>query len=308
MGYRQSKTGDAFTTVITVFDFDGSSRVSGQVEGDFDLEFYRDGVEVAAPSYDITEIGVTGDYLITLADGLTKGVWTVNATVSYNNSVWRDIIEVRDLDVDAIYSMFIASGTGTETVNITVTNSADDLPIAGVRVNIYDDTGTAFITWGSTGANGIASFDLDSGDYLARFFKPGFYATYEEFEVTTGPMVVSVEASTVQVTAPAQPNLCRLYADFLNQGGQAVEGFRVQVTNLHRPSESSNLGVVQNVATHETDEEGHLEFDVVQGTRIKVNFITTRVNREFVVPSQPSANLLTLVGDKKDAFAIVAAG
>tara|TARA_Y100000034_G_scaffold124964_1_gene173879 strand:+ start:1145 stop:2074 length:930 start_codon:yes stop_codon:yes gene_type:complete len=309
MGNRQTRKGEAFYTVITVFDLDGVARVSNQGQDDFELTFYFNGVEVQAPAYTITEIGSTGDYVITVTDGFdTKGLWTMNAVVTYNGSVWRDQIEVRDLDVDEIYSMFIAGGTGTEKVSISVTNAKTFAPVPGVRVNIYDDTATAFITWGSTGSDGIAAFDLDSGDYLARFFKPGFIAAEKEFELTAGPMVVDIEAAVVEIASPAQPNLCRLYADFIDQAGQPVESFRVQVTNLHRPSESSNLGVVQRVRTHETDANGHVEFDVVQGTRIRVNFVTTRVNREFIVPKQPSANLLTLVGDKKDAFAVVKAG
>jgi len=308
MGYRQAKTGEAFTTIITVFDFDGVTRVSGQESGDFDLDFYKDGVQVIAPSHTITEIGSTGDYMITVTNGFAKAVWTINAVVSYNDSVWREVIEVRDMDADNIYAMFIAGGTGTETATIKVTRIGTLIPVPGVRVNIYDDTGTAFITWGTTGPNGEIVFTLDSGDYEAKFFKPGFYAVSKEFTVTTGPMVVPISAQVASVTAPAQPNLCRLYADFMDQAGAAVEGFRVQVTNLHRPSDSSNLGVVQKVKTHETDDAGHVEFDVVQGTRIRVNFVTTRVTREFQVPAQPSANLLTLIGDKKDAFAIVQAG
>ena len=306
MGYRQAKKTEAFRTVITVFDFDGTSRVSGQLTGDFEIEFLFNGA--AAPAYTIAEIGSTGDYLLEVTNGFpAKGTWTVTAVVSYNDSLWRDVVEVRDLDVDEIYAMFIASGTGTEKVTITVTDDNNE-PVPAVRINLYDDTATAFITWNTTGPNGTAIFDLDSGDYIARFFKPGFIATQEDFEVVTGPMVVSIDASVVQVSSPAQPNLCRLYADFIDQAGQPVEDFKVQVTNLHKPSDSANLGVVQRVKVYESNSDGHVEFDIVQGTRIRVNFVTTRISRNLRVPKTPSANLFTLIGDKKDAFAVVKAG
>jgi hypothetical protein len=194
-----------------------------------------------------------------------------------------------------------------ELVTITLLDTAHgDVPVPDALVNVYDSTGAVFVTSQRTDVSGEASFTLAADTYVIRPYKPGLVASEESLVVAdTGgltPQAFDVGVENTVVSPPASPTLCRLYADFVTQGGEPLEQFKLQVENLFSPA---SLGVMGGSDVHETNASGHVEFDLVRGAHVRVAFLTTPLTRDFVVPDVPVADLLTVFGDASDAFQIV---
>jgi hypothetical protein len=309
--YRTAKLNEAFYSILTVFDLDGTTPVSGQTISDFTVRFSLNDAPVAGVVYTITEVGTTGDYVINVPAGFpSKGLWAVTATIAYNGSTWRDEVEVRAHDIDDVYDVIVAGGSGVEQVTLTVVDTANaNIPVPDALVNVYDATGAVLVTFQRTDTSGEASVLLDAGDYVIRVYKPGISCDDDTITVAdTGgltPQAFTIECASVIVAPPASPMVCRLYADFITQDGLPFEQFKLKVENLYDPESSSGLAVIEAVRTYETDSNGHVEFDIVRGARVRVAFITTPLTREFVVPDKPVESLLTVFGAATDAFQVV---
>jgi hypothetical protein len=127
-------------------------------------------------------------------------------------------------------------------------------------------------------------------------------------EVATGLIETLIVPAAGPKKKRLNPSLRAYSGKFLEAvsgGVRALSGSRLWLLNKENRVASS---LAQEGNSLTSDVNGHVEFDMVQGTRIRVNFITTRVSRDLDVPQQPSANVLTLIGNKKDAFAVVKAG
>jgi hypothetical protein len=309
--YRTSKVDETFYDVFTVFDFDGVSTVTGELPGSFTVRFSKDDVAQTGISYTIAEIGTTGDYALKIDDGFPSvGLWVATIEVAYNGSSWRSEVEVRNHDIDDIYDIIMAGGSGVETVNLTVVDTANgNIPVPDALIQIYDDTGAVLVTFQRTDTSGEATVLLDADDYEIRVFKPGVSHVPELITVIdtggTTPQDFIIEVESVLVAPPASPQLCRIYADFITQDGLPFAQFKLHVENLYDPESSAGLAVIERIRTYETDDAGHVEFDLVRGTRVRVAFVTSPLTREFVVPDKPVESLLTLFGAATDAFQVV---
>lgn len=308
MSTRHAKVEEALVEVFTVFDLDGYTPVSGLTADDFELTVYQNGAVAAGVECALTEVGSSGDYVLSVAAGLpAAGVWVITAYCTFNEARYRSVIEVREHDVDDIFDIMVSGGSGTESVTVRIVDTVhDDTPLADVLVNVFNEDETVFVTFGRTDVDGERTFFLDEGTYALRCFSPGVSFDSEmQLVVETGGGVEVIEAEATVVTPPSNPQLCRFYADLMQQNGQPLADFRIRVTNLHKPTDSTALAVVDNEALYTTDAAGHVEFDVVRGTRIRVSFVKSRLTREIIVPSQSVANLLTVFGAASDAFAVV---
>lgn len=309
--YRTSKVGEAFYSVLTVFDFDGVSTVTGQVPGDFAVRFSRNDLPITGVVFTIAEVGATGDYVVTIPGGFpSKGLWAVTVEAAYNGSTWRDEVEVRVHDIDDVYDVVVAGGSGMETVTFTLVDTAHgNAPVPDALINVYDDTGAVLVTFQRTDTSGEATVLLDADAYVIRVFKPGVSYVDQSITVldTDGltPQSFELECESVHVAPPASPLLCRLYADFVTQDGLPFAQFKVRVENLYDPASSSGMSMAEAVRDYQTDSGGHVEFDVVRGSKVRVAFVTTPWTREFVVPDSPVASLLTVFGAATDAFQVV---
>lgn len=305
--YRTSKVDEEYYDVFAVFDFDRVSTVSGQTSSDFTVSFYSDGAAAAPLPHSISEIGSTGYYAFSVPGGFpSTGLWTITIEVAYNGSTWGTNVEVRMHDIDDVYDVIVAGGSGAEPVALTVRDSANgNIPVPDILVNVYDDTGVVLITYGRTDSSGELDLLLDADTYLLRLFKPGVTSDEETIVVPSGGDSFTIYVASIIVAPPPLPTLCRIYGNFLSQDGLPFQKFKLQVQNMFASTGAGGLAVVDSVRTYETDSNGHVEFDVVRGAKIKVIFVTTPLSREFVVPDAPTANLLTLFGSATDAFRVV---
>ena len=209
--YRTAKVDEAFYSILTVFDTDGTSTVSGQTPADFTVRFSFNGAPAVAPAFGIAEIGTTGDYVVTLPNGFpTVGLWVISVEVAYNESTWRDEVEVRQHDIDDVYAVIVAGGTGVETVNLAVVDTANgDIPVPDALIQVYDDTGAVLITFQRSDSSGEATVLLDADTYQVRVFKPGVSHTPELIVVAdTGgvtPQDFTIQVESVLVAPPSAP-------------------------------------------------------------------------------------------------------
>jgi len=309
MADRTVKAGEAFVDIIPVYDFDQTSRVTGQVQADFAVTIYQDGEDITeSVTVVITEIGTSGNYKFSIPDGFEDtGFYVIDVQVAYNESYWRIDAEVHVHDIDDVYYV-LSGGYGAEVATLTVVDTSnDDAPIPDVLVNVLGEDEDTFITFGRTDSAGQVVFSLDEGVYTLRMYSPGYAFDIETITVPNGGLVQTLSGEGVGVEAPADPEVCRLYAYFYSMDGTAFSGFKVRVSNLYDPSADAGMAIVEGEHTATSDANGLLQIDVVQGTKLKVAFTGTKLTRTITVPSTPTASLLTLMGQNTDAFRVVRA-
>lgn len=305
--YRTTKVGEGFFDVFTVFDFDLVSVVTGEPPSAFTVTFSRDAAEVLAVPFVISEIGTTGTYCLEVPDGFPSvGLWAVTVFVDYNGSVWRSHVEVRVHDVDDVYGVIVQGGSGAETATIRYQDVANgNVLVPDLLIYVYDTLGTLLVSFARSNTSGIATFLLDVGTYVVRAFKPGVSSIEQQIVVPIGGGTFTLDCESIQVSPPTSPQLCRLYANFISGEGLPFQKFKLQVQNQFDPASLAGLAVVDRVRVYESDSNGHVEFDVVRGTRVQVVFVTTPLTRTFVVPDKPVENVLTLMGSATNAFQVV---
>ena len=315
MSTRTTKVSTAFYDILSVYDLDGS-KLTGLSSSDFTAAFYKDGAVQSAPSYTLEEVGSTGEYTLAIAGGFpSTGFWMISLVCDEADAVFRTDVEVRSQDIDTVYALVgtidPSAVTGLESVVLTAVDTANsDTPIPGMLINIWNSESTSLLTYATTDSLGQMSFSIDPGSYVAKCFKAGVSVSDQAFTVISSSSPTqsfTIEAETVAVSAPSAPDLCRLYADFIDQAGSAVAGFKVTVTNLFsdQSDSSSGLSIVGNSVTYETNSLGHVEFDIVIGAKIQISLVGTGLTREITVPNQATGNILTLLGDASDPFKVV---
>lgn len=301
--HRSAKVGDPFYDIFTVFEFDGVSTKSGETS--FAVDFVHDDTPTVV-AYTIAEIGTSGDYQLTVPGGFPSvGVWAITVEVAYNGSTWRTFAEVSLHDIDEVYEIIIAGGSGVEVVTIELLNSVTSAPLIDALINVYDAAGVTLITFGRTDSSGQFEFNLDEGDYVLRFFSVGVSFDVENLTVPSGGGLFTYYGTAIVVSPPADPTLCRLYADLITMSGIAIEDFKITVTNEFDPNSDAGLRPVENYQEHFTDAAGHVEIDLVRGLNVRVAFPTTKLTRNIIVPDVPVADLLEILGIAPDAFQVV---
>jgi hypothetical protein len=300
--HRRQKVDDPFYDIFTVFDFDGVSTVSGETV--FAVDFvYNDTPQTL--TYSISEIGTTGDYVLEVPDGFpSKGLWTVTVEVDYNGSTWRSFVDVTLHDIDEVYDIVIPGGVGVEDVTIQLRDESTDDPIVDALINIWNATETVLITYGRTDTLGNRDFNLDEGDYVVKLYKPGVSFNNENLTVPSGGGTFTYYGSQIVVSPPADPNNCTLYADLIHMDGTALPDFKISLTNLYDPNMDQAMRVMERYVEDVTDANGHIEFEVVRGARLRVSFVTSNFTRDITVPDTGVANLLEIFGVAADAFAV----
>jgi hypothetical protein len=288
---RRHKTGDSFYAMFYT--------TTGRSQSNFTLAFYKNNVAQSAPSYTIAEIGTTGTY--TLAFTLTGvGFWHVNVYDSATQ-VFREDVEVTANTTDELYTL-LSGQVGLKTVTLTVNDGSAN--VAGMRVNVYNSDDTVFLAAGTTDTSGQVVFVLDEAAYKLRLYKTGIATTTASLTVGSATsQATTVTVAAASVTAPSTAAVCKLYADFLTLAGGAYSGLVVKVQNLYLPT--ADMTVAQREVSYAANSNGHVEFDVVRGLKIRVSFVSTSFSREITVPDASTSNLLTLMGAATDPFVVV---
>jgi len=294
--------------MFTAYDYDGVSKLSGLSEdnGELSFSFYKNGTEIADQTYTVTEVGSTGTYTLNTTFA-TTGYWSIfisiiDADTTDIISELRTDVEVTSYNIDDVYTEVgdsSGSGIGNETCAITVedTNN-DDALVAQVAINVFNEDKTVFVTYGYTDTDGEITFYLDAGTYKLVPYKIGYSVSDTTITVADnggiGTQTYTVNVESVNVVAPTQAGVCRLYADFKDQGGSPIANFKVSVTTIYDAS-SLSLSVTESRKIYTANASGHVQFDIVQGLKIEVSLVGTEVTSVITVPSSSVANLMDLL-------------
>ena len=292
---RTTKITEDFYEILTVFELDGETPITGLSSSNFTIAVYKNGVsESLSPT--VSEIG-SGHYLITFTGGFsTKGYRMITSVCDANGILYRTDLQVTEKDIDDVYTAVVnsLSSSGTKTLNITVQDN-NGAAVSGASINILNSADTAIVSFGNTDGNGLLSVSINPGTYIIKVHSPGnSFSPATTVVDNSNSQDVTITGTTVSVTAPSDPTLCRLFADFVNSSGVPVQNFKIVVTSSFSAGENS-FAIVSGSTTHTSDVNGHIEFDAIRGATIEVVFLNSTINKIITVPDSAVANLITVM-------------
>jgi hypothetical protein len=147
----------------------------------------------------------------------------------------------------------VSGGSGANTITITVDDGTDPLENAKVRltegVNSY---------LGVTDASGEVVFSVDDATYAVAVTKPGYSFTPTTLAVSaTASQTYSMSA--IAIAAPADPEMCRVYAYMAELDGTTNRAPSVTFT-LQGPTKTTKVLEITKISA--TFVSGYLEVDL----------------------------------------------
>lgn len=178
----------------------------------------------------------------------------------------------------------------TTTLNVTVLDGVT--PVANARVEILYRTTDQLVSSKITPANGVVSWSLADDTYRIRTKIPGYTATEPTVVLAGGVTAQSVALTSLAITTPAAPAVCRLYG-FVAQptGGVPIEVFVSTLPGQYNALLSSGTGIdPRNQANQVTTQlarvrSGRWEVDVIRGAAARVVIRSLGFDKAFLVPT-----------------------
>jgi hypothetical protein len=155
------------------------------------------------------------------------------------------------------------TGTGSYPVGLTVYDSISDQVVPGARVSIYNSALNAMMALGATGADGKASFNLDSNSYVTSTFAPGYvFGTYDTI-IVEGALVDTIVGHRFDPGSPASPELCRVYGFLYGIDGLAIEGVSVTAQLTEGVARHNSMIVSPYRRSSISDSTGYFAIDLI---------------------------------------------
>lgn len=244
----------------------------------------------------VVEIGF-GYYqaLASIPDNHVGGIlWSSEETTP--KYVYQEINPGMDEYTDAkISSRAVGVGTGTNTVTITLTETGGTPVIPGATVTVKNQAGDTVLAIDITDANGQASFVLDDGTYSVYSSLRGYTFTLPETLVVSGNTNQSYIGTPISISAPAQPNTCRMFIWARNPDGTLMTTLsgNIRITALpYKYSASAYEG--QEIAfTKHAD--GYWYVDVVYSATAEAYIAALGIRLSTIVPAQTTKDISELL-------------
>ena len=225
----------------------------------------------------------------------------------------------------------ILTPSGAETCVLTVATLEGDngTPHAAATV-VFSQPGGAYVDRTITDVDGRATINLDPGKYVASLIKDGSVYSTNNFnvnvlntrEVSASPHLYSPSGSEIQAfqlvtevrtpaftPPPAPADLCVLFSDLYLMDGKPLSLAAIHVRLLDKPMVLAGKGIFDTQRVYTTNQNGHVEFSLVQGLKIEIAIAPLSVRRVITVPSGLEAanpvNFLTLLSSADDVFDII---
>jgi len=197
----------------------------------------------------------------------------------------------------------------------TVVVSAQDdqltpQPVDGVVVRVFDDTGTTFITEGTTGSYlpGKVMFTLN-GDaspvsYQLRFYVSGGSVVSPQYIEVYSPAALAptgannflVTATTFVLPQATNPRLCRASGYIYGPNGIPRRGIDIHLIPCFNPLIVDGIGVLGERVAIRTDNTGYASVDLFRfGKYLATVESQENVQREIAVPDRSAVNLNDLL-------------
>ncbi|MGE5692513.1 MAG: hypothetical protein ACM3YF_01895, partial [Candidatus Zixiibacteriota bacterium] len=204
--------------------------------------------------------------------------------------------EVNIASTDTIGTV-AALGTGSNPVTVNVKQGA--VPIAGVQVQVVDSlTQLATQAIGNTDANGIIRFNLNSGFYFVRLFKPGYLFVAPETLIVSGSTIKNYAGALFDPGAPSSPSLCRVYGWVFGLSADSLAGVTVTAEIKTSPLKAGLIVISPYLKAATTNSSGYWYLDLYPNLSLtpwttKYEFTvylnsTPIAKRTVIVPSQAS--------------------
>jgi len=197
----------------------------------------------------------------------------------------------------------VDTGAGSGLNNITVhckDGSAVDIP--GVKVTVHNTANddTPVIAVQTSDANGDAAVTLDNGTYTIRGHKAGY--TFSNIApVVSGSATVEIPGVGVTITAPSDPDLCRLYLFPITLGNADITDLASNLIikskdNLTKINDEFISNTQANFTYDSSTDPDSYYFDAVQGVTVTLTSSKLGVNnKSFVVPEESTYDIYDLI-------------
>ena len=206
--------------------------------------------------------GSTGGYAVRVlawknggraANNFDEGGWFTYAVTSAYP-------EVNIASTDTI-AQVLSLGAGSHAVTVNVKQGA--VPIARVQVQAVDSsTQLATQAIGNTDANGVIKFNLNSGFYFVRLFKPGYLFTAPETLLVSGAITKNYSGSLFDPGTPSSPSLCRVYGWIYGLSADSLAGVTVMAEVKTSPLKAGLIVISPYLKASTTNSSGYWYLDL----------------------------------------------
>ncbi len=238
-------------------------------------------------------------------DGSTGGyaarvlVWKNGGRASHNfdegnwftYSVTSAYPEVNIASSDTI-AQVSALGTGSNPVTVNVKQGS--VPIAGVQVQVVDSlTQLATQGIGNTDANGVIKFNLNSGFYFVRLFKPGYLFAAPETLVVSGGTTKNYAGTLFDPGTPSSPSLCRVYGWVFGLSADSLAGVTVTAEIKTSPLKAGLIVISPYLKAASSNSSGYWYLDLYPNSSLTPT--TTKYEFTVYLNSTPIAKWTVVV-------------
>lgn len=179
-----------------------------------------------------------------------------------------------------------ALGAGANPVTVDVKQGS--VPIAGVQVQVVDSaTQLAAQAVGNTDANGVVKFNLNSGFYFVRLFKPGYLFAAPETLLVSGATSKNYSGTLFDPGAPSSPSLCRVYGWVFGLSADSLAGVTVTAEIKTSPLRAGAIVISPYLKTATTNSSGYWYLDLYPNSSLTPS--TTKYEFTVYLNSAPIA-------------------
>jgi hypothetical protein len=162
----------------------------------------------------------------------------------------------------------VSGGSGAYSVTLVAFDTANTQTVSGVRLALRNINQSSLLALAGTGPSGIASVNLDAGDYLVSATAPGYiFATFHTLSLT-GPVTDSIFGCQFDPGSPETPSLCRVYGYLYQATGEPENGVTVSAHLPAGVSRSGGLIISPHPTTATVDADGFFYLDLLPSTSL----------------------------------------
>lgn len=191
------------------------------------------------------------------------------------------------------------AGFGSGSYPVTISVKQGSVPIAGTQVQVVDSaTQLATQAIGNTDAGGLIQFNLNSGFYFVRLFKPGYLFAAPETLLVSGSTSKIYSGSLFDPGSPSSPSLCRVYGWVFGLSADSLADVTVKAEIKSSPLRAGSIVISPYLKAATTNSSGHWYLDLYpnsslapSGTKYEFTIYlnsTPIAKRTVVVPNQTS--------------------
>jgi hypothetical protein len=190
---------------------------------------------------------------------------------------------------------WITGGTGGGSNAVTI-NVKDDsaVNVVDCYVEVWDSAGTSFISRTNTNSSGNVTFNLDSNTYTVKMHKTGYYFANQTL-IVDGVESVAYTGTILVPSAPADPEMCRVYGFFLNPDGTIITGLTGNaLVTCYQEDNTVYAGTEAGTYVTTGTYAGMMYFDIARGATATVTLEAISYSKTFTVPELDTEELKDL--------------